>query len=185
MREKTMNSETNKSYEIRVNNELKRRDSMTDEEKKKLDLENKEFVKSLETVTPQICHLRKVTDRMNDLTFHILSKVEPNLSRLQRVRSDRPSTTICDLKREHLPFPIVFREERKIRNYCDLFERFDKQDFLIDKKLEMNLTVNEEFKNKLKYFRECIDELNLLKVTISELLLRVEEDFEVFEDKHL
>ena len=49
----------------------------------------------------------------------------------------------------------------------------------------MNLTIHKEFKNKVKYFRECIDELDLLKVTISELLSRVKKDFEKFEEKHL
>ena len=172
---------------------IKTRQSLTQEEKSKLVLKYNEFVKSLEIVSPDLTQLRQVTDRMYQQVYNLEIKVEPNLSRLLRMRTENPDTTIEELSKEYSKIDHFGLEESSIRNYFHLFCDFDdrnpkrvvkcpNRDIL---KNSPNLTVDQEFKNKVKYFRECLDDLCKMKDSLSSLLEQVNSDFEKFEEKHL
>tara|TARA_B100000809_G_scaffold226143_1_gene237594 strand:+ start:90 stop:704 length:615 start_codon:yes stop_codon:yes gene_type:complete len=200
-----MKKETNLKPDI---NEISKINIESNNDKFVILKENEEFLKSLEKVSHSLDPLLRVNQQMNDLIFHLKYEVEPNLSRLQRVCSDNTEHRFRDLrddykinkKQEEIPLFESLEEycrhtnECEIQNPNDLFQTFDDQisgpykrkisDKIYEQRLEMNLTVREEFKNKVGHLRMCISELFKMKKTQSRLLSQVKKQLERYEENN-
>ena len=197
-----MKKETNLKPDI---NEISKINIESNNDKFVILKENEEFLKSLEKVSHSLDPLLRVNQQMNDLIFHLKYEVEPNLSRLQRVCFSNTEHRFRDLrddykinkKQEEIPLFESLEEycrhtnECEIQNPNDLFQTFDDQisgpykrkisDKIYEQRLEMNLTVREEFKNKVGHLRMCISELFKMKKTQSRLLSQVKKQLESYE----
>ena len=183
-------------------------DTLTDEEREIIVSEKNKFFESLEKVSSSLDPLLRINQQMNDLIFHLNYEVEPNLSRLQRVCFSNTEHRFRDLrddykinkKQEEIPLFESLEEycrhtnECEIQNPNDLFQTFDDQisgpykrkisDKIYEQRLEMNLTVREEFKNKVGHLRMCISELFKMKKTQSRLLSQVKKQLERYEENN-
>ncbi len=181
-------------------------DTLTDEEREIIVSEKNKFFESLEKVSSSLDPLLRINQQMNDLIFHLNHEVEPNLSRLQRVCFDNTEHRFRDLRddykieEQYLKNPELFESledycrhtnECELRNPNDLFQTFDDQisgpykrkisDKIHEQRLEMNLTVCEEFKNKVSHLRVCINELFKMKKLQSRYLSQVKKQLERYE----
>ena len=184
-------------------------DTLTDEQKEIIVSEKKKFIEEFDSynkVSSSLDPLLRINQQMNDLIFHLKYEVEPNLSRLQRMCFSNTEHRFRDLiddyknEKQYLKNPEPFES---LEDYCrrtnkfelqnpnDLFQTFDDQipgpykrkisDKIHEQRLEMNLTVREEFKNKVVHFRVCINELFNMKKLQSRYLSQVKKRLERYE----